>query len=701
MIDLHKSIGISAPTSAGKSFVILIKTIEQMLHHPLDVIYIVPTLSLLNQVTEAYNNMLSQVGIEDYLITNNLSIGESKATHTIYIWTQEKAISALSTENFEGLPHKTILVVDEIQNIERISEDSDVRSKILFDTLQELRHEVNIEQVIISGPRINHIAELGLELFGVETQEVSTSTSPVLNLTYSVRKEKTKFYFKQYCGLFNVPYEAVIENPEMIAGYGTSTISSEYTEYLCALVNNLRGEQNIIFAPTSSTARDISIALSHRVDDCATEEIKELIAYYKKTVNKNYSLCKTLETCTAYHHGKMPMHVRRTLEKAIKEKYISNIVCTTTLMQGVNMPAQNIIIRNPHLYTRHYENAADLTSYDVANLRGRAGRLLKDFIGRTIVLDESEFEDTDGYDQQSLFDDTYKDVHTGYGDRFEEYRGQILDAINTEKYVDSGMCDYGYLVTYIRQTILRYGRGARKRMEETGISLTSKQVAAIILKLKSLSIPKDFCLRNRYWDPFVLNDIFLKFKGKAPNLPTDRGARARLSEILKFLRDNDSTTEMYNRYIPNKFRTGASRGLLCSICIKWASETPLAVLLSDKYFEGEEAPDRIESTIKLLQETVSYGIPLLIKPVIELCNEKSSMIACLQSGAYKPYTRKMIEIGVPRELAIHLNELLFQGKTNDNMNKYDFELYVREELQKAIPTLPYWEQVQLDFLKTK
>lgn len=48
-------------------------------------------------------------------------------------------------------------------------------------------------------------------------------------------------------------------------------------------------------------------------------------------------------------NGKLPMHVRRNLERAISEKRISNVVYTTTLLQGVNLPAQNVFIRNPHL----------------------------------------------------------------------------------------------------------------------------------------------------------------------------------------------------------------------------------------------------------------------------------------------------------------------------------------------------------------
>ncbi|MFR5590798.1 MAG: hypothetical protein ACLTKB_10130 [Lawsonibacter sp.] len=86
------------------------------------------------------------------------------------------------------MPQKTILIVDEIQNIERIVDDTDIRAKILFDTLQELRHSPNIEQIIISGPRINRMAQLGETLFGSKTVEIVTLCSPVLSLTYSIKK---------------------------------------------------------------------------------------------------------------------------------------------------------------------------------------------------------------------------------------------------------------------------------------------------------------------------------------------------------------------------------------------------------------------------------------------------------------------------------------------------------------------------------
>ena len=370
---------------------------------------------------------------------------------------------------------------------------------MLFDTLQELRHTDKIKQIFIAGPRINDIADLGQILFGIKTTEITTQSSPVLSLTYSIKRGVDgKYSFKQYCSLSEKPYMRKIENETSIAGYGTSSISEEYLEYLCKISQKLDGDQNIFFAPTTTAARNIAIALSQSKTEQKPEKIEGLISYYQETVHPQYTLCNTLRSGVAYHHGKLPVHVRKTVETAIREKLITNIACTTTLMQGVNLPAQNVIIRNPHLYTRHRRDEVELTSYEMANLRGRAGRLLKDFIGRTLVLDEGEFEITDGYDQQTLFDDVGKDVLPSYGDCFESNRDAIVNTVGTDMCVDQSMGNYGHLVTYIRQSVLRHGDGATQRMSEAGVSLTKEQIAAIMLKLNTLAVPKQICLRNRY-----------------------------------------------------------------------------------------------------------------------------------------------------------------------------------------------------------
>ena len=51
------------------------------------------------------------------------------------------------------------------------------------------------------------------------------------------------------------------------------------------------------------------------------------------------------------------------------------------------------------MYVRKRSGLTELTTYEMANLRGRAVRLMKAFIGRTFVLDESRVIETDGYEQ--------------------------------------------------------------------------------------------------------------------------------------------------------------------------------------------------------------------------------------------------------------------------------------------------------------
>lgn len=695
-MDEKKVIGISAPTSAGKSFAICLKVIQKLSQSIYDIVYIVPTLSLLNQVTEDFHELLKEMHIENCKISNTFSGSLDNDLNYIYVMTQEKAISAFANEE-RAFSKKMILVADEIQNIERIKEDTDERSKILFDTLMEFRYKDNVEQVIISGPRIEEIDKLGESIFGIETEDISTDISPVLSLTYSICKIGNKYFLKQYCMLNSEPICKEIANPEIIVGYGKKLYDNQYLDYLSYFLESVgKNEQNIIFAPTAPTARKIADYLSQHKNDA--RENTDLIQYYNDTVHENYTLCKTLKNGIAYHHGKLPMHVRRTLEKAIVERKINNVVCTTTLMQGVNMPAQNVIIRNPHLYLKKTESSVELSNYEMANLRGRAGRLLKDFIGRTYVLDESAFANADGYDQLELFDDVTKELPSGYSDRFEEYREDIEDVIWTDKPVDRTMKKYGYLVSYIRQSVLRYGKASRQKMKDVGIKLTQKQVAAIILKLEALTIPKEICIKNRYWDPFVLQKIFEDYTEDVPVTPYERGAKRKLDRMLKYMRDTEETSAMYERYIPMGLQNGPYRGYLVSLCMKWAQEIPLHDILCDERYSGDAGADEIEKTIQVLQNVVSFNIPLLLKPIFDIKNPDSIFLTCMQSGAVNELTKTMIELGIPRETSLYLYDNLFKATKLKNNDEKESESKIRRVLQSNINKLPYWIKVQLEFL---
>ena len=693
-MDEDKILGISAPTSAGKSFVILLKIVNRLITENIDVVYIVPTLSLLNQVTEDFNRELKKVGVKDYWISNSFDDEQTEERRNIYVMTQEKAIAAFS-DSERAFSKRLILVADEIQNIERIKEDTDQRSKILFDTLIEFRYKQNVEQIIISGPRIEEIEKVGESIFGIETKDHTTNISPVLNLTYSIKRIDKRYMLKQYCALTEEPMVIEIENVGVIEGYGQKRYTDKYLAYLNGLVKGVGSEsQNIIFSPTSDTARKIALAMEGEED----EGNKELIEYYSSTIKDNYALCRTLLNGVAYHHGKLPMHVRRTLEKAISDKKIQYVVCTTTLLQGVNLPAQNVFIRNPHLYVKRKKDAPELTNYEMANLRGRAGRLLKDYVGRTFVMDEDEFVDTEGYEQLELFEDVTKELPSGYEQKFEEYREAIEYALEESKTVDATMRKYGYIISYIRQSVLRYGSESQQRMRDVGIKLTQKQVAAIIHKLERITVPKEVCYKNRYWDPLVLDAIYTTFEGQVPDTPMEKGAKGKIDKIMRFLRDTEETSDMYSKYVPDMYQNGKMRSIMVGLSIKWANGEKLREILSDSRYDGEDGMDNIDNTIELLQNTISFSLPLLLRPIYDMWKPESCFLTCMQAGAFSNIVRCMIEMGIPRETALFLYEELFDEKDCSEEDKLKLDKIVREKVQQGYSELPYWIRVQLDFL---
>jgi hypothetical protein len=58
----------------------------------------------------------------------------------------------------------------------------------------------------------------------------------------------------------------------------------------------------------------------------------------------------------------------------------------------------------------------------------------------------------------------------------------------------------------------------------------------------------------------------------------------------------------------------------------------------------------------------------------------------------------MIEIGVPRETAIYLNAKLFDKNEFDKKGEVDIELTIRNVIKKKYTSLPFWIQVQLEFM---
>lgn len=252
-IDSNQILGISAPTSAGKSFIIALKAIELLLNQDGTIIYIVPTLSLVSQVSLDFRKLLNKFQIRGYEILNTYN-GLYTENRKVFVLTQEKAIGAFSQSN-SPFNDVRMLVVDEIQNVERVANENDQRAKTLYDLLIEFRHSTKPDHTVISGPRIEKIGNLGVEVFGEETDEEESKSSPVASITYSITKNDNRYYLKQYTDISEMPLILPIENTAQIAGTGGVQYRQEFHDFLLNVITALGdNSKNIVFSPTTGQA---------------------------------------------------------------------------------------------------------------------------------------------------------------------------------------------------------------------------------------------------------------------------------------------------------------------------------------------------------------------------------------------------------------------------------------------------------------
>jgi hypothetical protein len=646
----------------------------------------VPTLSLVNQVLEDYRKILDQFGLNDYFLHSNFN-PSGFSDKSIYVLTQEKAIAAFSADTapFERI---RLLVIDEIQNVERAKTAEEQRAKILYDLMMEFRNHAQIDHIILSGPRIVKIDELGNSLFGIPTTKNETQSSPVLNLTYSISKRKNGYYLSLITDLLPKPLDIKITREEKIIGYGKVMYPDDFMDYLDELVKSFGDEHVLIFAPTSPTSRKIAIHISNNTSELRDQYLNDLSDFIAGTVHPQFSLVDTIKSGIVYHHGKLPFHVRILIEDSIKKGLIKTIVSTTTLLQGVNLPVQNIIIRNPNLFLKKGKHDNRLTNYELANLRGRAGRLLKDFVGRTFILDESQFNDPESK-QLDLFKDTHKELNVGYGTAYQEHKRDIKKDMRAQVGNTAENKEYSYLTTYLRQTVMRYGINAQSYLARVGINLSNTELNDILSSINELDIEREICSKNRYWDPVDLNE--LKKAASNISLPTsafESGISYRLVDVLTFL--GDRFPSYYNRYFGIDYSN--STGLLVNHCIlaeNWLKEKTLAEILSAPFYDDA---DKIDNAVNALERTISYGMSLLLRPLYDIARPGSVFPRFIEAGAFRPLTRRFIELNVPRETAIFLsaNTDRFQFPEPDDRPALIGRLrLVRRELSS-------WHQIQLN-----
>ena len=97
-------------------------------------------------------------------------------------------------------------------------------------------------------------------------------------------------------------------------------------------------------------------------------------------VHGDYYPADIISRGVAYHIGYLPSAIRMRIEELYRKGLIHTIFSTSTLVEGVNLPADNLFIT-------HYKNGRpEMNVVDFKNLVGRVGRIEYNLFGNVFLV---------------------------------------------------------------------------------------------------------------------------------------------------------------------------------------------------------------------------------------------------------------------------------------------------------------------------
>lgn len=330
ILDILKrsNLFLSAPTSFGKTFLML-EFIKRNADSLNNIIFIIPTLALMNELLKKIYNLFSS----EY----NICINSSEEY-------KEKNIFVFVPERSDG---------EFLNKVKSIKIDF-----LVFDEIYKL--QAASTQEIKNDDRLIYMNKVYLDL--INKADKIALLGPYIN---SVSFEKTKPNIVKYFTNFLPVYNniKVLEDDDSWLNYIKSS------------------SQLIYFKSPGSIYRNIDKIINKIPEDKEYIEMyKNEIAYLCESISEDWYVVSLLKRGIGIHHGKTPMFLRKFYENEYNKGRIKILLCTNTLMEGINTPTESlIIVDDPG------------TAFKLNNLIGRVGRLnvKRPTVGEIIISNAS------------------------------------------------------------------------------------------------------------------------------------------------------------------------------------------------------------------------------------------------------------------------------------------------------------------------
>ena len=573
-----KSVAVSAPTSAGKTFLILEHILRET--NRLDEIcsvIIVPTRALL---TELHTKITEHEHFdsESTRASTVPTLDSDKRKKQIFILTQERLQVLLSISNIRF----TYVIVDEAQAI-----SDGTRGIILHDC---------IDRVSTSNPKIKFLfltpGATNLDKFQniTQTDELKikeTSLGPVVQnrivvKTYAAKPKELSLELMRNgkrLPLANIEGQRGFTQPSTVASAVALELGKEGS--------------SLVYATGPAKAEKTAAQIASSLPEIECSVLDDLVKFINAHVHPKYSLIETIKKGVGFHYGKMPSLLRIAIEEAFTNGHLKYLVCTTTLFQGVNLPAKNVFIATSKRGTNDQLDPAALW-----NFIGRAGRLGKEPLGNIYLINYDNWEQKPLEKRKKFkISPSFKSTVLSNYKKLSSYLEYPEKFDNTELTPELETSAGLLISKSSNNTVLEFLN------RSLGDSITSEQKENLRCHsnalLESIDIPTEVVTSNWTVSPLGQKRLKLRFKEKIkegniesliPINPQESNAYQRYIAVFSRL----------NKQINGKSSSSAFNNKLTYQALAWMRGKPLPEIIKKEvaYVESENESTNVNTAIR-------------------------------------------------------------------------------------------------------
>ena len=404
----------SAPTSMGKTFLVR-KYIEENIRLGVRSNYaiVVPSKALINEISSKLINELGeQLHEKKYrVIKTPAALQDDTAEYSfIMVYTQERLLHHL-------IKNKNIKIDSVfIDEAHKISEKNG-RSAFFYKALKLLNKENRDAKIYFSCPNIPN-PEIYLQLIdnpkieNIYTEDIvfnKFNYSPVNQQKIIINKPDRKIL--SYCDFSKTFINIEHEQPDL------------FIQEDIDLIRTIgKDKTNIIFCNSKKEAVEWSIAYAEKCNDIHDVELDELISSVKEDIHEDCYLADILKKGVAFHVAYVPTFIKEKIEELFKKGTIKTVFCTSTLLEGVNFPADNLflLLKEKSIWLKEKEHA------NFKNLIGRVGRIEFNLLGNVFLISDQTTLEKCRNQVQNDIEEQKLSIETSLSEANKEY---IVDTL--------------------------------------------------------------------------------------------------------------------------------------------------------------------------------------------------------------------------------------------------------------------------------